>query len=102
VKASKFLSNYLKAISLEADRDVTVRSVREERMGIGDRAEKKLVLYFVEIEQGLPLNKTNARIMIKNFGDETDSWAGAKIRLTIKDVQSPQGGICDGIVIEAS
>lgn len=105
MKASKFLSNYLKVDSFQGqgEQTCTIRSCREETLGFGERANKKLVLYFAEIEQGLALNKTNLKRLIKGFGtDDTEAWVGRKVRMAIEEVPDPQGGgTTDGIVARA-
>lgn len=98
MKAAKFLSNYLKADLLEnrAPSKLTIRIVKEEAVGIGDQQQKKMVLYFKEIEQGLVLNKTNAKVLVKNFGDETDAWVGKVVEMYVAEVEfqgEPQLGI---------
>jgi hypothetical protein len=57
---------------------------------------KKLVLEFKDIDYELPLNKTNGRTMIKDYGGETDNWIGQKIKFR---VQAWATG--DGIVIKS-
>lgn len=99
MKASKYLGNFLRVDSLRGGpQGVTVRKVTEESVGLGEKARRKLVLHFVEIEQSLPLNVTNNRRMIKFFGDETDAWVGQKLTLEIGDVMGPSG-LMDGIVV---
>lgn len=44
---------------------------------------KKLVIGFEEIEEELAVNKTNAGILSKAFGSETDDWIGETIRFII-------------------
>ena len=50
-----------------------------------DRNKKvpKIVLDFKEIKHELPLNATNANVLIKDFGGETDGWVGQKIQFKI-------------------
>jgi hypothetical protein len=50
-----------------------------------DRNKKvqKIVLDFKEIKHELPLNATNANVLIKDFGAETDGWIGNKISFKI-------------------
>jgi hypothetical protein len=44
---------------------------------------KKLVVGFEEIEEQLAVNKTNAGILSKAFGPETDDWIGETIQFII-------------------
>ena len=66
---------------------VTVRRVTSEEIGIGDQKTTKMVLYFGEMEQGLVLNKTNGKLLVKLFGDETDSWVGQTVELYVAEVE---------------
>lgn len=43
--------------------------------------EKKIVVTFNETDLQLVLNKTNANILSKMYGDESDNWANHKIKL---------------------
>jgi hypothetical protein len=51
--------------------------VQEEDVG----QDRKPVLYFMGIQKGLVLNKTNARALAVAFGDETDSWSERPVTL---------------------
>ena len=77
-----FPSNYLKADDLE-DRDwpVTIKRVAIESIGQGEDKQPKPIVYFEELEKGLVCNKTNATIIEKMYGDETDAWTGKRITL---------------------
>lgn len=61
--------------------------MKEEAVGLGEKQERKLVVYFKEIEQGLVLNKTNGKMLVKNFGDETDAWVGQPVELYVAEVE---------------
>lgn len=77
-----FPSTYLKADDLE-DRDwpVTIKEVKMELVGMpGDQSEK-LTLMFDELDKGIVCNKTNAGVIEKMYGAETDDWIGKKITL---------------------
>ena len=83
-KISKvFQGSYLKTEDFDSDgEDLTIEEVAEERVGRGRNAEKKLVVYFTEREQGLPLNKVNAMAIAKILdADDTDDWAGGRVRV---------------------
>lgn len=83
MKAGRFLSNYLKVTDVKEPLEVTISSVASEEFGReDDEKEKKLVLYFKELEQGLVLGKTLLNFCITRFGtDETDEWLGKKVTL---------------------
>ena len=87
--ASKFVkSPYLKAADLDRRRPVrvTVSTVEVKEFEEGE----KPLLKFLEIEEGLILNKTQIRTMIDNFGSDTAGWVGQRILL--KQVTSAYQG----------
>lgn len=78
-----FPSKYLKADDLDSDTPVIIANIKFERMQSEDgKEEDKPVLYFLRVEKGLVLNKTNATIISEQHGDDTDNWNGKKITLT--------------------
>lgn len=78
-----FPSTYLKADDLDGDVSVTISNIKFERMKDDDGKESdKPVVYFLRVDKGLVLNKTNATRISDQHGDDTDSWAGKKIVLT--------------------
>lgn len=64
------------------------RVVVEEVEGQGGKKEDKLVLYFVESQKGMILNKTNAKRIAKLFTGETDDWKGKTIELYTEPVKA--------------
>ena len=74
-----FPSDYLKA----ADLDDTPRSLKMQRIEFGVKVgdDEKPILYFSGEPKGLVLNKTNANIISKIYGTETDDWIGKEIIL---------------------
>lgn len=58
---------------------VTVQSVSEREF---DDGQKKIQLDFLEDDQKLYLNKTQARRMVELFGMDTDDWVGKSLQLT--------------------
>jgi hypothetical protein len=86
-----FPSKFLKAEDLDADITVTIHDVSmEEFKGReGKPDEQKAVAYFVELEKGLVINKTNWKTLVEVTGEEdTDNWKGHKITLCVIDVDS--------------
>jgi hypothetical protein len=79
-----FKNAYIKAEDLEEPITVTIDEAEIEELG--ERKEKKLVLSFSDHEQKLAVNKTNAKTLVKLFGDDTDSWLGQKITLGAREV----------------
>lgn len=94
-----FPSKYLKAADLgHTQPTVTIDRVEIEQM---QDDEPKPVLYFQGKDKGLVLNKTNSNTITDILGsDETDDWAGKRIRLFVTKVEF-QGRRVDAIrVIE--
>ncbi len=79
-------SKTLKADDIQEDTTYTIREVQMEKLGSGDDADTKPVVYFEEVEKGFVLNKTNASTIEKLHGDDTDDWIGKKITLFATEV----------------
>jgi hypothetical protein len=83
---SAFPSDYLKAADLNGEQVVyTIQSIAIEE--IGQKKDRRPVLYFEECEAGFVLNKTNSRTISDVFGLETDEWIGRQITLYEKMVE---------------
>jgi len=65
----------------DQDLSLTIKSVEMGELGQGDQKQIKPIIYFKEEEKGLALNKTNANVIKKLFGAETEDWIGKKITL---------------------
>ena len=77
-----FPSKYMKAADLDdKDLTLTIKGVAIEELGKDSEKESKPVLYFEEEKKGFALNKTNANIIKKLYGSDTDAWIGKKITL---------------------
>ena len=50
-----------------------------------DEGENRIVLTFNEIKEDMKLNKTNARLLAKELGDDYELWVGHAISLHIVD-----------------
>jgi hypothetical protein len=61
---------------------------------MGEKKEKKDVIFFVGETKGLVLNRTNAETLAQALGDDSDGWHGASAVLYA--VKTPTG---DGIRI---
>jgi hypothetical protein len=83
-------SKYLKASDLEEEGKFKIKSVTEETVGQGPKAEQKLVLWFVNHEQGYVCNKTALRVLGPAFGNDTSGWVG-KIITIYPDITTMQG-----------
>jgi len=69
--------------------EVEVREINEQN---------KIVAHFKEIDELLVFNKTNAKIMVEEFGDETDDWVGKCLMLQ-KVKRNYQGKLVDAIQV---
>jgi hypothetical protein len=87
---SKFKNRFLKAENIEAGETVTVKDVRDEL--VGNPQEAKPVVYLDEYDKGIILNKTNAKALVKVFGDDETTWPGKKIVLTTVPTRNPSTG----------
>ena len=88
-----FPSKYLKAEDELFDNGevtATIKSVVKETLTSRDsnKEEAKPVMYFVELDKGLILNKTNWGACVKMYGDESDNWVGDKVTLITVDVDA--------------
>lgn len=93
--------NYLNAATLKSEelvnKPLTINGSEVVELGTTN-PRPKVVLNFKETEKRLPLNKTNAKILSENLGDETDTWVGKQITLRVTKRQF-QGNIVDGIEV---
>jgi hypothetical protein len=81
---------YLKALDdvpREGIEGLTLTNLEHEEMQTRNGRERKWVLYFDKLEKGLVLNKTNATVLAKAFGPDSDDWLGRQVNLTVADVQ---------------
>ena len=86
---AKFVTEgkYLKSAELTGDTVLTITEYKKETLKSQDGTEQnKWVLYFMEIQQGFALNKTNGNIISLVLGSqEMDDWIGQRIILYEKD-----------------
>jgi hypothetical protein len=88
-----FPSKYMKPEDLDrAGMTLTIARCELEKLKSRDGTEqKKLVLYFLETEKALPLNRTNFDACAEICGsDETNDWVGRQIELF--PTKTPMGG----------
>ena len=77
-----FPSKYLKTDDLTAPRIVQIDHVNYEEVGSGQRQERKLVVFFVELPKGLVLNMINGESIAEITGTEDyEQWAGHLVQL---------------------
>jgi hypothetical protein len=65
-------SRFLKADDLDREKKFRIKVVTEEI--VGEKKEKKLVVWFTNDERGLVLNRINNRAIRGAFGDNTADW----------------------------
>lgn len=96
-----FLSgNFLKAIDLNGQAQILViDKCLFEKVGQGDQAEHKWVLYFRDGWKPLVLNKTNATVMGEVHGMEPKEWPGKLIEL-YPTTTTFQGKRCECIRVQ--
>lgn len=77
-----FPSKYLKAADATPPITLTVSRIIQEKMKNADGEEEvKPVIYFLEHEKGMVLNRTNAGTLTALFGAETDKWINQRVVL---------------------
>ena len=97
-----FSGNYLKASDIDELMVVTIEGVDAVTMrdNTGTEVTKPLI-HLVNMELGLVLNKTNAKLVCKALGsDDTDDWIGRKITLYVADVEF-RGDVVPAIRVKA-
>lgn len=84
-----FQSNYLKASDLQGRAvEVDIATVKIEKLGQGNDADTKPVLYFNGKSKGMVLNKTNTKMIERLFQtDEMDNWKGGRITIAPREVE---------------
>ena len=73
--STAFPSKYLRAADLQ-DRPHSMIMHRVEMDTVADGEDKKPVLYFTKAQKGLVLNKTNSKVIVNAYGDDSDGWEG--------------------------
>lgn len=75
-------SKYLSADDIDDEVQVIIANLKFEKMKDNEGKEQdKPVLWFLKVDKGMVLNKTNAERIASMYGDETDSWNGKRITL---------------------
>src|SRR6516225_2562907 len=87
-------SRYFKADDFDGERKFRIKDVTEEM--VGAEKEKKLVVWFTNDAKGLPLNKTNNRVLRGAFGNDTAGWA-KKIIIIFKMMVEMRGKMVPGL-----
>jgi hypothetical protein len=74
-------SRFFKAADLPQEKKLRIKEATEELIGVGADQKKMLTVWFTNDERGLPLNKTNNRVIRGAFGDPVSGWVGKIIVL---------------------
>ena len=79
MKASAaFPSTYLKAADLDG-KNMLLKMERVDMEKVGE--DSKPILFFMGLDKGLVLNRTNTAKIVQSYGDEMDDWSGQEIVL---------------------
>lgn len=62
--------------------------------------DSRPVVYFEDLDQGMVLNKTNLKVLAREFGEETAQWKGKRVLVTTHQVKTPAGAEVPGLRIE--
>jgi hypothetical protein len=75
-------SPFIKAADLKGkDLTVTIRRLEMQTVGRGQKAEKKIVAFFDELDKGMVLNATNRNIIKDLYGSAAAGLIGKRITL---------------------
>jgi len=81
-------SKFLKADDLMGRTvNVIISAVTLENVGKPGEADRKLVISFSGKDKKLVCNKTNAAVIGKLYGQDTDTWIGKPITLLAREVE---------------
>jgi hypothetical protein len=73
--------------NIGAKKRLTIKAITEEVVGIGDKKETKLCVWFANCEKGLLLNKTNMRALRSFFGDEGSKSVGKDVIVFVAEAE---------------
>ena len=77
-----FPSRYLSAPEMEGKQvEVTIESVELEKVMTDGRSEEIPVISFAGAKKKMALNKTNAKTISSQHGEDMDKWKGKKITI---------------------
>jgi hypothetical protein len=80
-------SKFLKAGDLSGPMRVTIATVSRDAIN----GEQKVIMAFATGEKSLILNKTNARAVSKQYGEDTRGWIGKEIVLVPSAARRSRG-----------
>jgi len=90
-------SKYLRKEDIEDDTPATIKGVKLEDLGQGDKPEQRWVIYFKQFAKGMVLNVTTIRVLESAYGDDTDVWIGKQVLLYVDPNVSFQGRVVGGL-----
>jgi len=90
-------SKYLRKEDIEDDTPATIKGVKLEELGQGDKPEQRWVIYFKQFAKGMVLNVTTIRVLESAYGDDTDVWTGKQVLLYVDPNVSFQGRVVGGL-----
>ncbi len=77
-----FDANSMSAVHLQGQSHIlTISKWVKGKLGRGDKAQRKPIVYFKERELPLAINKTNGAILAQLYGKDIDQWVGKKIEI---------------------
>jgi hypothetical protein len=80
----EFFGNYLKTEDIKEELTVTVKEVKAEDVGRPDDSQRKLVVYFDELDKPLVANKVNSEALADVANSrEIEDWVGTRIVLYV-------------------
>ena len=96
-----FDSPYVGAWELDGDVSVEIEKVELGEVQNRDGGkDKKPIIHFSNAKKPMVLNKTNARVIARLYGNDTDDWAGRTIVLYPTKVEA-FGDVTDCIRVRA-
>ena len=91
IPKEKYETRMIKASDIkELTTEMTITACTLEKL---PQTGETYVLAFAETEKVLPLNITNLRRLVENFGDNTDNWINKRVKLIKVLVNNPQKGV---------
>ena len=89
----------MKGDDIEPGETVTIKEVRDELVGMDQ--DCKPVMYLEEYDRGIVLNKTNAKAVVRVYGDDETTWPGKQLVLRTEPV-SFKGETTNAIRMQAA
>ena len=86
MKVSELFNGFLEAEDLPEDKDITVtieavRQATPDDKGKDGRGLDKPIMRLSKVKKELILSKTNAKLIRRLYGNETNEWCGKEIQI---------------------